>query len=154
MILGHIDSPDTLALPASLRHALDCALAKAPAGLEAGRYDLQGDKIFMNVMSFITQPEQEKLAELHKDYADIQILLQGEEVIYYGVAGSAGALQEYHADDDYQLCQTIEAQQSLTLRPGMFAVFLPGEPHKPGCCVQQGQQISKAVIKVHRELLV
>lgn len=153
MIFGHIDSLDKLALSVPVRNALIAALAKTPASLDCGRHELQGDEIFMNVMSFMTQPAAEKLAELHEVYADIQILLQGEEVIHYGLQGNAAEIQEYHTDDDYQLCQAITPQQTLNLRAGMFALFLPGEPHKPGCCAQQPQQIKKVVIKVHRNVL-
>lgn len=155
MIFGHIDLLDKLALSTALRQVLDSALAKHLVSLEIGRHDLQADRVYMNVMSFNTQAASEKLAELHHIYADIQILLAGEETIHYGLTGNGGQLQDYHADDDYQLCQTIMPQQTLTLRPGMFAVFLPGEPHKPGCCGpdQPPQAIKKVVIKVHRDLL-
>jgi len=73
--------------------------------------------------------------------------------IYYGLAGSARACDAWHEQEDYQLCQQTENEQALTLKPGMFAVFMPGEPHKPGCPVTQPGMIRKAVIKVHRSLL-
>lgn len=153
MIFGHIDTLDKLVLPNCIRQTLQDALAKSPVSLECGRYDLQGDQAFMNVMSFQTQSAQDKLAELHQVYADIQILLEGEEVIHYGLTGSATQVQEYHEQDDYQLCQRIQSEQTLALRPGMFAVFLPGEPHKPGCSGEQSQTLKKVVIKVHRDML-
>jgi YhcH/YjgK/YiaL family protein len=37
-----------------------------------------------------------------------------------------------HVEDDYQLCAAIDGEQVVTLTPGMFAIFMPGEPHKPG----------------------
>jgi YhcH/YjgK/YiaL family protein len=35
----------------------------------------------------------------------------------------------------------------------MFAVFMPDEPHKPGCTVTQAAEIKKVVIKVSASLL-
>lgn len=58
-----------------------------------------------------------KCAELHHRYIDIQILLSGEEVIDYGVRHSAKNATVYHKDDDYQLTDTIENSQTLSLTP-------------------------------------
>ncbi|MGQ7189587.1 YhcH/YjgK/YiaL family protein, partial [Escherichia sp. HC-CC] len=73
-----------------------------------GRYELQGDNIFMNVMTFNTQSPVEKKAELHEQYIDIQLLLNGEERILFGMAGTARQCEEFHHEDDYQLCSAIE----------------------------------------------
>ena len=108
---------------------------------------------FMNVMTFATQPAESKKAELHVQYVDIQLLLSGEERILFGVAGAARQCEELHADDDYQLCSAIEDEQAVTLKPGMFAVFMPGEPHKPGCTVALSQNIKKTVVKVRASIL-
>ncbi len=153
MIVGDINQLQAAGLPAAFCQAVDQALSAGIASLAPGSYPLQGERVFVNVMQFATQPPEEKRAELHRNYIDIQILLEGEERIYYGLAGSARACEAWHEQEDYQLCQQTESEQTLTLKPGMFAVFMPGEPHKPGCTVTQPGMIRKAVIKVHRSLL-
>ena len=107
----------------------------------------------MNVMQFHSGVPEEKKAELHSQFIDIQILLAGEERIFYGVAGSACECEEAHPDEDYQLCRRIRGEQVLTLHPDMFAVFMPDEPHKPGCQVGHSAGIKKVVIKVRAALL-
>ncbi|MCH3846924.1 YhcH/YjgK/YiaL family protein, partial [Campylobacter jejuni] len=87
----------------------------------------------------------EKKAELHQQYIDIQLLLNGEERILFGMAGTARQCEEFHHEDDYQLCSVIENEQAIILKPGMFAVFMPGEPHKPGCVVGEPGEIKKVV---------
>ena len=67
---------------------------------------------------------------MHEQYIDIQLLLNGEERILFGMAGTARQCEEFHHEDDYQLCSAIENEQTIILKPGMFAVFMPGEPHK------------------------
>lgn len=136
-----------------LAEALTQAISAWPQDKAPGRYELQGDDIFMNVMTFATQPPEQKKAELHEQYIDIQLLLAGEERILYGVAGSARQCEERHVEDDYQLCSAIEGMQRLDLKPGMYAVFMSGEPHKPGCVVKESEEIKKVVVKVRASLL-
>ncbi|MBE8352081.1 YhcH/YjgK/YiaL family protein, partial [Leptospira borgpetersenii] len=57
------------------------------------------------------------------------------------------------AEDDYQLIADIPDKSQLRMLPGMFAVFLPGEPHKPGCQIAGSGAIKKVVVKVHHSLL-
>lgn len=154
MIVGDIRQLQAAGLPAAFCQAIDQALSAGIANLEPGSYPLQGDKVFVNVMAFATQRAEDKRAELHRGYIDIQILLEGEERIYYGLAGSARECDAWHEEEDYQLCQHIENEQSVTLKLGMFAVFMPGEPHKPGCYRTRSGMVKKAVIKVHRSVVL
>ncbi len=85
----------------------------------------EGTDIFMNVMQFATQEPKQKKAELHAQYIDIQLLLAGEERIFFGVMGSARACEEMHSAEDYQLCRHINDEQSIVLKPryvrGLYA---------------------------------
>lgn len=153
MIAGDIRQPETAGLPAPLIEAITAALQAQPRHKAPGSYSLDGDRLFMNVMQFSTQPAAQKRAELHREYIDIQLLLDGEETIHYGVAGSARECDIWHDAEDYQLCDTIADRQSLVLTPGMFAVFMPGEPHKPGCSEGIAREIKKVVIKLHHSAL-
>ncbi|EJS86635.1 hypothetical protein AAUPMB_17212 [Pasteurella multocida subsp. multocida str. Anand1_buffalo] len=87
----------------------------------------------MNVMAFDTAAAESKQAELHRQYIDVQVLISGQENIEYSVAYPTLAnYTEYDEKDDYQLTPEIEYKSTLTLKPKMFVVFLPYEPHKPG----------------------
>lgn len=129
------------------------ALAMHPETLSAGRHEIDGDDIFMNVMSFDTSEPQIKRYEQHREYLDIQVLLSGQERVDFGPFGAAIEPDVYHEDDDYLLCDEVAPCQTLHMQPGMFAIFLPGEPHKPGCISETAQSISKVVIKVHYRCL-
>ncbi|HFL9205833.1 TPA: N-acetylneuraminate anomerase [Escherichia coli] len=151
MMMGEVQSLPSAGLHPALQDALTLALAARPQEKAPGRYELQGDNIFMNVMTFNTQSPVEKKAELHEQYIDIQLLLNGEERILFGMAGTARQCEEFHHEDDYQLCSANE--QAIILKPGMFAVFMPGEPHKPGCVVGEPGEIKKVVVKVKADLM-
>jgi YhcH/YjgK/YiaL family protein len=153
MITGESLYPESAGLPAALIKAIRLALAENPQHKAPGSYPLQDETMFMNVMEFATRPAEEKKAEQHREYIDIQVLLKGSERIFYGLYESARGGEEFHVEEDYQLCSRIEAEQTLTLRPGQFAVFMPLEPHRPGCVVDESEEIKKVVIKVHRSVL-
>lgn len=153
MIVGELNTLSSSGLPAVLNNALTLALTARPQDKTPGRYDLEGEHLFMNVMAFETQHPAQKKAEMHEQYIDIQLLLSGEERIQFGVAGSARQCEERHVEEDYQLCHDIDTMQTLHMKPGMYAIFMPGEPHKPGCVVTQGEEIKKVVVKVHISLL-
>ncbi|WP_312585015.1 N-acetylneuraminate anomerase [Atlantibacter sp.] len=153
MITGHIDHLAAAGLAQPLYDAIVQALAQDPAHKQPDSYTLDGDRLFMNVMTLTTQPPHEKKAELHRAYIDIQLLLEGVETIHYGTSERARELLEWHQEDDYQLCHAIDNPQTLTLEPGMFAIFMPGEPHKPGCHDTLRAPLKKVVIKLHREAL-
>jgi uncharacterized protein, YhcH/YjgK/YiaL family len=153
MMMSEVQALPSAGLHIVLQDALTRALAARPQEKEPGRYELQGDNIFMNIMEFMTQSPAEKKAELHEQYIDIQLLLVGTERILFGLPGTAHQCEAFHHEDDYQLCSEIVNEQSITLIPGMFAVFMPGEPHKPGCMVAAPEEIKKVVVKVRASLL-
>ncbi|HAU4328400.1 N-acetylneuraminate anomerase [Citrobacter freundii] len=153
MMSGDLRTLPSAGLHPVLHEALMLAVAAIPQEKAPGSYELQGDDIFMNVMQFVTQHPEQKKAELHQQYIDIQVLLEGKERILFGTTDSARQCEAIHVEEDYQLCSQIIDEQMITLKPGMFAIFMPGEPHKPGCAVETPAEIKKVVIKVRASLL-
>lgn len=124
------------------------------ANLPLGWQDLEPN-IRMNVMEFETSEAVGKQAEMHRKFIDIQLLIAGEEMIEYGLAQPNLALyDDYREEEDYQLTPQIEDKNEVVLKPNMFAIFLPYEPHKPGNCVSGNpKSLRKLVVKVPIELL-
>lgn len=60
MMMGEVQSLPSAGLHPALQDALTLALAARPQEKAPGRYELQGDNIFMNVMTFNTQSPVEK----------------------------------------------------------------------------------------------
>ena len=122
--------------------------------LENGRHDIN-DQIYMNVMEpEIAEPSSKK-AELHHEYLDVQVLIRGTENIEVGANyPDLSKYESYNEADDYQLCADIDDKFTITMKPKMFAVFYPYEPHKP-CCVVNGKtgKIKKLVVKVPVKLI-
>ncbi|MBF0751344.1 MULTISPECIES: N-acetylneuraminate anomerase [unclassified Pasteurella] len=150
MIISSLINPNfKVGLPKVIAEVCDYLNTLDLKALETGRHDIN-DQIYMNVMEPETAESSSKKAELHHDYLDIQVLIQGTENIEVGVTyPDLTQYEDYNEADDYQLTADIENKFTVTLTPKMFAVFYPYEPHKP-CCVVNGksEKIKKLVVKV------
>lgn len=142
-------------LSVQLKNYIAEALAITQKQPEDGRYDIEGDNVFLLISSPSTEPKSSRLAEIHHRYLDVQILLEGAEILGYG-------LRQTHAkpDDDRLSSQDIAFfhdiphEQYLNFEAGDFVVFFPRELHRPLCAVNdRPQKIKKAVLKVNMDIL-
>ena len=155
MIIGDLTRADFKRdLPKAIADVCEYLNTLDLEGLELGRHDIT-EQVYMNVMSFDTAPADSKQAELHHKYIDVQVLISGKENIEYSVTYPTLSLYtEYNEEDDYRLTPEIECKSTLSLHPKMFVVFLPYEPHKPGCNVDnQSVNLKKLVVKVPVDLI-
>ena len=155
MFIGDLTKQDyKLGLPKAIGEALDYLKTIELTTLSVGRHDIT-DQIYMNVMELDTSAAESKKAEIHRKYLDIQVLISGKEAIQCSpVYPDLSLYTEYHEQDDYQLTADIAAKNEIVLQPKMFAIFLPYEPHKPCCNVdQQVQHLKKLVVKIPVDLL-
>ncbi|KAF0811688.1 Toxin-antitoxin biofilm protein TabA [Andreprevotia sp. IGB-42] len=156
MLLSDLDNwlLQQAAFPTAVNHALTLLLQQDLAGLPTGRYPLDGDKLFFMIQEMHTRPQQDNRPEAHREHADIQLLLSGEE--RYGVA-LAGADRQVVEDlrDTHDIAFYAQPAREvfIDLQPGMFVFFLPGELHRPCCAIAAPQPVRKAVVKIHRSLL-
>lgn len=108
---------------------------------------------FCHIGDTQTATRETRHTEFHRDYLDIQIMIDGEEVIYYDFADVRQQQAQESKPDQYILEQPTLSQR-IHLRPGDFAVFAPGEAHQALCAVTSPRKVRKAVIKVPRAMLV
>lgn len=154
MIIGNLNALPLAGLAPALREILSrpaCSLA-ALSAREDGRWQPEGCRWFCTIGPAQTQPRDQRHTEYHREWADIQVVLAGEEVIY------AGSHIDMQPDDeerkpDLYLTSRCDHSVAITLRAGDFALFTPGEPHQALCMVDAPQTIRKAVFKVPREML-
>lgn len=154
MIAGNINNLELALLPKPLlqiltEHGLDFATLKS---LDKGRYQLDNAEWFYMISSPVTEPEAQRKPEFHKNYLDIQLVLEGEESIGYGLVDVSKEAATEDAPDLFMLSAT-KVHNFVNLQPGDFAVFYPGEAHKPQCAVNQPVQVKKAVFKVPVSML-
>ena len=121
--------------------------------VENGEYHLDGDKVFVRVDRYTTEPKDNKKPESHNAYIDVQYLGEGTEKIYYAAKSEQHKVSEdYAADRDLLFYADAGEKDSVTLGGGVYAIFFPWELHRPGChAVHGGCPVQKVVVKVLAE---
>ena len=127
-----VDSFDYIACYKGLHPNLDTAIdwlnSHTLDALENGKTIIDGDKVFVNVMD-----------------ADLQINLTGSE--HWGWASEG---KDKGAFDEAADCGFKSGAEHVggVLGGGRFAIFFPGELHKPSCKSEGCDHVRKAVVKI------
>lgn len=117
-----------------------------------GKIILIENKLFIIVSRYTTRSLVESKVETHSNFADLQMLICGNEKIGYTPVNSLPVLTPYQEQDDYALYElNSENTVFLPLIQGNFAIFFPEEGHVPGC--GNGSDVVKVVVKIHKSLL-
>jgi YhcH/YjgK/YiaL family protein len=112
---------------------------------KTGRYDLDGDNLFVIVNDYETVSRQAGQLEGHRQYIDVQYLVRGTEWIGYAPLTGQIIAMDYDAADD---CILYEGEATFVkIQAGMFAVFFPHDLHQPGTG-QEPNPVRKVVVKV------
>lgn len=117
-------------------------------GIVDGRHDLNGDACYAMVQRYETAPSSGKRPETHRRYADIQAVIEGEEVIEWLPAAGLMVDTPYVEENDIAFYRDAAGATPLVMQPGFFAVFYPGDAHKPGCASAAPAGVRKIVVKV------
>ncbi|MBN1525821.1 MAG: YhcH/YjgK/YiaL family protein [Spirochaetales bacterium] len=140
---------DKKALPQAIVRGLEYLEQNDIAGMEPGRYDIDGDDLFVLVQDYTTVSPNEKRPEAHDKYLDIQYIASGKEVIGWGVrGGDVTVAEDLLAEKDIVFFKTVKNETALILEPGMYAVFFPNDIHRPGCLFSEPAAVRKAVVKI------
>ena len=116
---------------------------------ELGRYEVEGSEFYYMVQSYNTKAPGEAQFEAHKRYIDIQVMLEGEEIIRFESPNKLSVTKEYDADADYQLFAMSREFDSVRLAKGDMTIIFPGEPHAPAIgTAAQPEKVRKLVIKI------
>ena len=122
-----------------------------------GKYNIEGE-MFAIVDEYSTRPITGAEFENHQKYIDIQILVEGEEWIFWTIPDEARFPKStpYSQENDiefFSIAEKVSPSQLTTLfmKTGLFAIFFPGDWHMP--CItpnndQNPRPIKKVVIKV------
>jgi len=120
------------------------------AGRPPGRYEIDGDRLFLMVQEYRTKEPADSLWEAHHEYIDVHCVLSGGERI--GYAADAAAFETVSPYDSAKDAELFAGNGDLvTCAAGTFAVFFPHEPHMPGVAVDAPSDTRKVVVKVKWE---
>lgn len=129
-----VDSFDYIAcykgLHPNLDKAIDWLNSHTLDALENGKTIIDGENVFVNVMDADLRDADGAAFEYHRRYADLQIDLTGSE--HWGWASEG---KDEGAFDEAADCGFKSGAEHVggVLGGGRFAIFFPGELHKPSC---------------------
>ncbi len=123
------------------------------SGAEEKKYEIQGDDIYAIIASYKTK-EPHKF-EAHREYVDIQCLLEGQEIIESTALNGLTVDMPYDPEKDVEFYVKTDSRKIIShLMPGIFIAFLPHDAHMPGVSVGDSPEIvKKVVVKIKAELL-
>ena len=112
--------------------------------LEAGKHEIKGKDLFVNIQMAKGKTKEEAKIETHRRMIDIQIPLSADETFGYTPLCDLPEL-EYNEEKDIIKYDGL-AQTYFTLKPGQMGIFFPQDGHAP--CVADVPEFKKAIFKV------
>lgn len=156
MLLGHLNHISLNPfLPAKLKQAIEFVKTQITPQSALGRYDIDGDHLFVILSEDKTELPIARKAEYHQKYIDIQIVLAGSEGYEVSVYPQEGEpAEDYLSTKDLAFIPSGKEAKMLVLNAGDFIVFYPGEVHKPLCRMQGAtEKVRKVVVKIDKHYL-
>lgn len=113
--------------------------------LKPGRYPIVGDDLLVIVESVSGRNREQASLECHRQYIDIQFVLEGvDEMGWKSLSECHEPMEEYSEEKDIQFFRDIPASWIAT-PPDAFCIFFPEDVHAP--LVATGN-IRKAIFKI------
>lgn len=115
-----------------------------------GRYDLEKG-VFVNISTYNTKLRSEATYEAHREYIDIQFIIEGDEIIAVESLEAMHAhkcLQAFAPGSDIELYEENDLGKDYHLTNGDYLILPPEAAHMPGVCVEKPGRVRKGVIKV------
>lgn len=155
MICDTLENASAYPFGPAFRKAVEW-VKKITADTPNGRYGIDGDKMYATVMEYETEEGAPSKFEVHRRYADLQVLIAGHETIFVRMAKGLSVHTPYNPEKD---CEFLTAGSrndaaNLQLFPGCFAFLLPQDAHmgKGVTCLGRSK-LKKVVIKIALDLL-
>jgi YhcH/YjgK/YiaL family protein len=113
--------------------------------LTPGKYEIEGDDIFVMIQEYETINVEHGRWESHQKYTDIQFMILGEERMGYANVDRMKVV-EHHKEKDLMF---LDGNGDLLfVNQGCFTIFTPKDAHMPTLSVHKPRYVKKAVVKV------
>lgn len=113
---------------------------------EKGSHEIDGDRLFVNIVEYETVKAEERFWEAHKNYLDVHLMLDGTEQIDLNFIQNM-EIKEFVEKDDF-LPMDGEKNSSVVLNNGDFLICYPSDGHRTAVAVKEPMKIKKAIFKV------
>ncbi len=147
MIIGNIyNLEECTFLEEQLRECFSYAKSHDLASWETGKHEIDGDRLFVNIVEYTTTIPEERFWEAHRYYLDVHVMLRGTEQIDLNFIQNMKQKEFVEADDF--LPMEGEKKASVILEDGDFLICYPSDGHRTAVAADRPETIKKAIFKV------
>lgn len=118
------------------------------AALAVGKYEIQGEEIFALSQEYTTQNEEDKKWESHEKYIDIQLIVEGKEIMGYAKVEDLEVKEDLREERDMIFYKETLNGSNIKFTKGDYAIFFPEDAHRPCCAFGECSNVKKIVVKV------
>jgi biofilm protein TabA len=116
--------------------------------LAVGKYEIDGENIFVNVQEYITKTEEEMNFESHEKYIDIQLIVEGQEIMGYTPVEGLEIKEDLRPEKDMIYYNETQKGSNIKFTSGDYAIFFPEDAHRPGCAIGECSKVKKVLVKI------
>lgn len=127
------------------KEVIDFCNSKDLQAINTGKHTVS-DNCFALVNEYKTAQNDEFIAENHRQYIDLQLMVKGTEIIQFAGIEKLQLHKSYNPEDDYELYSGEGTP--IVLEQNYFAVFFPDEAHQPMLSVDAETDVRKIVFKI------
>ncbi len=119
--------------------------------LAVGTYEIKGREVYAMVQEYDSRSLDVAKYEKHKKYADVQMVIEGQELMISTTDDSiiGTSLDGFDSEKDIIFFSTYtKGASKIVMDPGLVCVLFPEDAHIPCVVYKTSQKIHKLVIKV------
>lgn len=152
MIIGELKQWRSTPGLAGLEGAFEFLEKNQGQELSLGKQPIQGNDLYAIIVRTPSRDVEAGRFESHRKFIDVQFLDDGMETICFCPIDQMKVASPYQDEKDVEFYELPENFERLSMYPGRFAVFFPGEGHLPNCHLGGEHQLNKIVVKVRASL--
>jgi YhcH/YjgK/YiaL family protein len=118
--------------------------------MEPGKYELDGDNIFVLIQEYDSTPRKQGKWECHQKYIDIQYIAEGVEQMGVNNIEKMQVDVEYNSEKDIAFLSGDG--DYVTFSKGSYGIFFPEDAHQPRIAPGDvPEKVKKVVVKIKIE---
>lgn len=139
---------DEYIIQSRVNEAIDFLFGLDVSKDDAGKKVVVNENFFYSIQNYDTKPKDRCKLESHRKYIDIQIMLEGEEIVEFVDISKLSIKEEYDEERDVMFWSVPKRMAKCTLRTGDYIVLYPEDAHRGAVSIKESTNVLKIVGKV------
>lgn len=106
------------------------------------------ENLFLIEEAYFTKKPSEVRWEAHREWADVQVILAGEERMDVAKLDNLKLVEDLSPHRDMLYFEAYDKGSALRMEAGDVAIYLPVDGHRPGLQIGSPSLVRKLVVKV------